>query len=352
VSLRGVSAALGAAVLFGLSAPLAKLLVAGTGPLMLAALLYLGAGLGLAVVSLFGAQRRSVDTTPREAPLRGADVLLLLAVIAAGGVAAPVLMLFGLGRVSAVVGSLLLNLEAPLTMLLAVGLFGEHLGRWAAAGALLVALGAGVLSYAPGGVHADGLGVVAIVLASFGWAIDNNLTQRLSLRDPVAIARTKGLAAGLFTLVLALAAGSTFPTPGLVLAAMALGVVSYGLSVALSVWAMRTLGAARQSTFFATAPFIGAVAAVPLLGEGFGLRESGAGGLMALGVCLLLAEVHEHWHVHDVLTHEHAHVHDEHHRHEHREADLGREPHAHVHSHVPLSHAHPHVSDVHHRHRH
>jgi drug/metabolite transporter (DMT)-like permease len=146
-------AALAAAALFGLSAPFAKLLLPGTGPLMLAALLYLGAGLGLAVVTLLAARQPAADATPREAPLRGADFLLLLAVIAAGGVAAPVLMLFGLARVPAVVGSLLLNLEAPLTMLLAVGLFGEHLGRRAAAGAILAALGAGILSYTPGGAR-------------------------------------------------------------------------------------------------------------------------------------------------------------------------------------------------------
>jgi len=343
--------ALAAAVLFGLSTPFAKLLLPGMGPLMLAALLYLGAGLGLSVVTLLAA-RPAADTTARETPLRGADLPLLLAVIAVGGVAAPVLMLFGLAHVSAVVGSLLLNLEAPLTMLLAVGLFGEHLGRRAAAGAVLAALGAGILSYVPGDVQADWRGVLAIICACLGWAIDNNLTQRLSLRDPAAIARTKGLAAGAITLVLALMAGSTFLAPGSVFAAMALGFVSYGLSVALAVRAMRSLGAARQSAFFATAPFIGALAAVPLLGEGFGLREIAAGGLMALGVFLLLAEVHEHWHVHELLEHEHAHVHDEHHRHGHREAELGREPHAHVHAHLPLSHAHPHMSDVHHRHRH
>ena len=206
-------AALAAAILFGLGAPFAKLLLPGTGPLMLAALLYLGAGLGLAVVTLLAARQPSEGATPREAPLRGADFLLLVAVIAAGGVAAPVLMLFGLARVSAVVGSLLLNLEAPLTMLLAIGLFGEHIGRRAAAGAILATLGAGILSYAPGDVQADWRGVMAVVFACLGWAIDNNLTQRLSLRDPLAIARTKGLAAGAFTLLLAVTAGSTFPAP-------------------------------------------------------------------------------------------------------------------------------------------
>ena len=344
-------AALVAAVLFGASTPFAKLLLPGTGPLLLAALLYLGAGLGLAVVTLL-ATRGSTDATPREARLRGADVPLLIAIVAAGGVAAPVLLLVGLARVPAVLGSLLLNLEAPLTMLLAVGVFGEHLGRRAVGGAVLAVLGAGILSYAPGAGQADWHGVAAVVLACFGWAIDNNLTQRLSLRDPIAIARTKGLAAGTVTLVLALTTGAALPAPWLVLAAMAVGFVSYGLSVVLAVQAMRALGAARQSAFFATAPFVGAVAAVPLLAEGFGLREIAAGGVMALGVVLLLAEVHEHQHAHEPLRHEHAHVHDEHHRHEHGEDDLGHEPHAHVHAHPPLSHAHAHVSDVHHRHRH
>ena len=137
-----------------------------------------------------------------------------------------------------------------------------------------------------------------------------------------------------------------------VFAAMALGFVSYGVSVALAVRAMRALGAARQSAFFATAPFIGALAAVPILGEGFRPGAITAGSLMVLGVVLLITEVHQHWHEHELLEHEHEHIHDEHHLHEHAETGLGAEPHAHAHVHPPLSHAHPHVSDVHHRHRH
>jgi drug/metabolite transporter (DMT)-like permease len=348
----GMAAALAAAALFGLSLPFAKLLLPATGPLMLAALLYLGAGLGLTVVKLLVAPRPAGNAPAREAPLRRADLLLLSAVILVGGVAGPVLMLFGVTRVSAVVGSLLLNLEAPLTILLAVGFFGEHLGRRAMSGALLASLGAAILSYAPGDVRMDVRGVVAVILACLCWAIDNNLTQRLSLRDPATIARTKGLAAGALTLALALAAGSTFPPWRSVVAAMALGVVSYGLSVVLAVRAMRALGAARQTAFFATAPFIGAVAAVPLLGERLGPGEIAAGGVMALGTGLLLTERHRHWHVHEPVVHEHAHVHDEHHRHAHREDETSREPHAHAHEHAPLGHAHPHVSDVHHRHRH
>jgi drug/metabolite transporter (DMT)-like permease len=350
--LKGATSALAAAVFFGLSAPLAKLLLPGTGPLLLAGLLYLGAGLGLAAVGTLVRGQAAPDAKPREARLRGADFLLLLAIIAAGGVAAPVLMLFGLGRVSAVVGSLLLNLEAPFTILLAVVVFGEHLGRRAAAGAILVALGAATLSYLPSEVRADWRGVVAIILACLAWAIDNNLTQRLSLRDPAAIARTKGLGAGAFILALALATGSTLPAARWLFAAVAVGFVSYGLSVVLAVRAMRILGAARQAAFFAMAPFVGAVAAVPLVGEGLGLRELAAGGLMALGVVLLTTERHMHWHVHESLEHEHAHVHDEHHRREDDEGVGVDESHAHRHIHRPQAHAHPHVSDIHHRHRH
>jgi drug/metabolite transporter (DMT)-like permease len=354
IDMRGVTAAVAAAVLFGLSAPLAKPLLRETGPLMLAALLYLGGGLGLAFVSLLTGRSAAGENAPREAPLRGADFLLVVSVVAVGGIAAPVLLLVGLARLSAVAGSLLLNLEAPLTMLLAVGVFGEHLGPRAAAGAGLTVLGALVLSLAPGDARSDWLGVGAVALACLGWAIDNNLTQRLSLRDPMAIARTKGLGAGMFTLVLALASGAPFPPVGTVFAAMVLGFASYGISVVLAIRAMRSLGAARHAVIFSSAPFIGALAAVPILGERFGFRETAASGLMLLGVASLLAEVHQHWHDHELLEHEHAHVHDAHHRHGHGdpEPELERVPHAHPHTHLPLSHAHPHVSDIHHRHGH
>jgi drug/metabolite transporter (DMT)-like permease len=344
---RDVAASLGAAALFGLSAPFAKLLLSDAEPLALAPLLYLGAGIGLTLGAF-----RARPSVGREAPLRGTDAWLLAAMILAGGVAAPVLLLVGLTHVSAVVGSLLLNLEAPLTIVVAIGLLGEHLDGRAAAGAALVAVGAGIFAYAPSDMQADWKGVVAIALACLCWAIDNNLTQRLSLRDPIAIARAKGLGAGTASLALALLAGASFPRPVVVAAALGLGFVSYGVSVALAAWAMRSLGAARHSALFATAPFMGSLAAVPILGERFGSWEAGAGAVMAIGVILLLTEAHEHWHAHPATRHEHAHVHDEHHQHEHPEGWDGGEPHAHVHEHAPLSHAHRHVSDAHHRHRH
>jgi drug/metabolite transporter (DMT)-like permease len=348
--LSGAANALAAAVLFGMSAPVAKMLLAGTGPLLLAGLLYLGAGIGVLVVGWLRGGAGASRT--REAQLRGADFAFLAAIVAAGGVAAPVLMLFGLQRVSAVVGSLLLNLEAPFTILLAVVLFGEHLGRREMLGAVLVALGAAFLTYAPGDLRADLAGAVAILIACLGWAVDNTLTQRLSVRDPVALVRTKGLAAGVITVALALGCGTELPPVPYIVGGLALGFASYGLSVVLAVRALRSLGAARHAAFFATAPFVGAVAAVPLLGETFGMREAAVGGVMAVGVALLLTERHAHWHLHEPLKHEHAHVHDEHHQHQHAPSELGGEPHSHVHVHQPLPHTHPHVSDVHHRHKH
>jgi len=214
-----------------------------------------------------------------------------------------------------VVGSLLLNLEAPFTMLLAVAVFGEHLGRREVGGATLVVVGAALLGMVPGDIKADGLGMAALAGACLSWAIDNNLTQSLSLRDPVAVARAKTLGAGILSLALSAVGGSAIPTTPRIAAALAVGFVSYGLSIVLAVEALRRLGAAREAAFFATAPFIGAAVAVPVLGEALGIREVVAAGVMASGLVVLLREEHGHLHIHEPLEHDHRHVHDEHHQH-------------------------------------
>jgi len=338
----GVAAALMAAALFGVGTPIAKLLLPGTGPLLLAGLLYLGAGIGLSVLGL-------VRRAPREAPLRRSDLPLLAGVVLAGGVAAPVLLLLGLEQLPAVDASLLLNLEAPFTVLLAVALFGEHLGARSLVATVLIVLGGAVLSGGSTDLGGRWLGSALVIAACVGWAVDNNLTQRLSLRDPVAITLVKTLAAGTINLTLALATGHPLPAWSRLTAALALGTVSYGASIALAVHAMRLLGAARQAALFAVAPFAGALAAVPLLGERL---EPVAAALMAAGVVLLARERHEHEHAHEPLEHDHLHVHDEHHAHEHAGNVALVEPHSHPHRHERLSHAHPHVSDAHHRHGH
>ncbi|HEY0133056.1 MAG TPA: EamA family transporter [Nannocystis sp.] len=334
-----------AALSFGVSAPLAKLLLAEVSPQLLAGLLYLGAGAGLLLYRL-------VRPGTREAPLTRADLPPLLGVVALGGVAGPLLLLLGLARVSGTAGALLLNLEAPLTIVLAAVLFGEHLGRRATLATICVLLGAVVLRVTPGEVVVDSLGVAAIAAACLCWALDNNLTQRLSLKDPFQIVRIKCLAAGAFNTALAFVLGASFPGPRFVALAMALGVLSYGVSVVLDAYALRLHGAAREAAYFATAPFVGAAAAVPLLGDSLGIAELGAMALMAAGVVLLMRERHAHEHVHEPMEHEHLHVHDEHHQHEHTANDLPGEPHAHPHRHPKIIHDHPHVPDVHHRHQH
>lgn len=344
----GALCGLGAAALFGVSAPLAKILLPNTGPLLLAGLLYLGGGLGVLAASLV--RRRGQGG--REAQLRKADLANLLGIIALGGIAGPVLMLYGLERVSGVAGSLLLNLEAPFTMVLAVVFFKEHLGVRGMLAALLVVGGAAILGYSPDELRAQSTGVLAIAGACLSWAIDNNLTQRLSLRDPIVVVRIKALGAGSCTLAIALVTGERFPRMEILAPALVVGVACYGISIVLDMYALRILGAAREAAFFATAPFLGALAAMPLLGERPGPSRLASGALMAAGVFLLVRERHGHLHEHDEMEHDHAHVHDDHHRHEHDGSELAGEPHAHSHRHPLLVHDHPHLPDLHHRHGH
>ena len=276
-----------AAALFGVSAPISKRLLGGVSPQVLAGLLYLGAGLAL---TLYRALRPAV------------------------------LMLFGLQRTSAVTSSLLLNLEAPFTIALAVLVFREHLGRYAAGAMALILAGAAILRLQPGAHRADTPGVLLLAGACAAWALDNNLTQRLSLRDPFALVRVKTLAAGSFNLALGLLIAGRMPSPRVTMAALALGSVSYGASVVLN--------------------------------ERPGWSDGLAMAVMAAGVALLLRERHGHGHAHEALDHAHAHVHDEHHQHAHGPDDPAGEPHAHTHHHAPLAHDHAHTPDAHHRHRH
>jgi drug/metabolite transporter (DMT)-like permease len=349
--LTGATCGIAAALTFGVSTPLTKLLVRDVPPLVLASLLYLGAGLGLSVLRVLPALRADRRTS-REAPLRGADRGLLAGVIVSGGIVGPLLMLFGLGRVSGVAASLLLNLEAPFSILLAVVLFSEHLGARVAVSACLIVLGAAVLNAAPGSLAVDLFGMLAIAGACLSWALDNNLTQRLSLRDPVAVGRIKGLTAGGSMLVVAVILRQPLPGVPTTAAALLLGAISYGASVVLDVVALRLLGAAREAAFFATAPFAGAVAAVFLLGERWEMSEMCATLVMAAGVILLFREHHAHWHTHEEMEHEHVHIHDAHHEHEHDPGAALHEAHSHHHRHASLTHAHPHVPDAHHRHSH
>src|SRR5437016_2964240 len=345
----GAPLAIASAALFGASTPFAKLLLGdGISPWLLAGLLYLGSGVGLSIIHL---GRRAVGLASGEAPLRRPDMPWLALVVVSGGVIGPVLLMIGLTTTPASSTALLLNLESLATMVIAWVVFRENVDRRLLAGAAAILAGAVLLSWQGGPERVD-WGAAAIAGACLAWGLDNNLTRRLSAADPVQIALIKGLVAGAVNLVLALFAGAQLPSVAVIGGAAIVGFVGYGVSLVLFVLGLRHLGAARTGTYFATAPFIGAVVAIALLGDAVTLQLVFAGLLMAVGLYLHLAESHEHEHRHDSFEHEHRHTHDEHHRPGHMPGDPSGEPHTHRHRHMPLVHKHPHYPDLHHRHTH
>jgi drug/metabolite transporter (DMT)-like permease len=341
----GVSSALGAALLFGIGTPFAKLLLGPVDPWLSAGLLYLGSGLGLALVQVW--RQRSKGHTGH---LSHAETGWLAGAILTGGVVAPVLLMWGLSRMPASSAALLLNAEGTLTALLAWFVFRESFDRRIAIGMALIVLGSIVLTWSSDASFNSMFPMLAVLGACLGWAIDNNLTRKVALADATFIAMIKGLAAGTVNITLAWLLGATQPPPSILLAAGAIGFLSYGLSLVLFVVALRHLGTARTGAYFSIAPFVGAVVAIPLLGESLSIQFGVAALLMAAGVWLHLTEQHEHWHTHEELEHEHEHIHDDHHQHAHSPPIIGA--HTHKHRHEALTHSHPHYPDVHHRHDH
>jgi drug/metabolite transporter (DMT)-like permease len=345
---RGILAALGAATLFGLSTPIAKMLVGEISPLLLAGLLYSGSGIGLTILL---AVRASVLRRASIVRPRGADWMWLLGAIAVGGAVGPYLLMYGLRLTDSASASLILNLEGVFTALLAWFAFKENFDRRIAAGMALIVAGGAVLSMGSA-LRASGIvGPLAIIGACLAWAIDNNLTRKVSINDAMLVACIKGLIAGPISVALALRYGARLPAGGLLLRAGLLGFVGYGLSLTLFVLALRSLGTARTGAYFSLAPFIGAALAV-VLGAPLTPTLIVAGLFMAAGVWLHLTESHGHRHRHSPLEHEHSHVHDAHHQHQHDSNWHGEEPHSHAHRHEPIEHAHPHYPDIHHRHDH
>jgi drug/metabolite transporter (DMT)-like permease len=306
-------------------------------------LLYAGSGIGLGFWACIAKKKLG---------LRRADVPWLGGAILAGGVAGPVLLMVGLASTSAASASLLLNLEGVFTALLAWFAFKENFDRRIAIGMALIVAGGAVLAFQPGTVQSVHGGALAVAAACLAWALDNNLTRKVSAGDAVTIAAIKGLSAGAVNLALAFAFGAQWP--GLAKAGMAaaVGLFGYGISLVLFVVALRGLGAARTGAYFSTAPFAGVLLAIAVLGESPPALFWIAAGLMVAGVWLHVSERHEHEHVHEPMEHEHRHLHDEHHRHEHDAAWDGKQPHTHRHRHGRLVQTHTHYPEIHHRHRH
>ena len=339
----GVAAALAAAALFGAGTPMAKQLLGTVDPWLLAGLLYLGSGVGLALWRLL--------TRAEPVKLPADQRVWLAGAVFAGGVLGPLLLMFGLSRMPASGASLLLNAEGVFTALLAWFVFKENFDRRIAFGMVAIVAGALVLSWPGEARISEAWPALVVLCACAAWAVDNNLTRKVALADATWVASIKGLVAGSVNLALGLIVGASLPPVPWLAGALILGLGAYGVSLTLFVVALRYLGTARTGAYFSVAPFFGAALAVAWLGEPVTPGLLMAGALMAAGVWLHLTERHDHAHAHDAEEHDHDHEHDEHHQHEHAEGPVaGR--HSHPHRHEPLTHAHAHFPDAHHRHSH
>ena len=342
-ALRGGLWALLAAALFGISTPLVQRAGVGLGAFGTAALLYAGAA-AMGMLS-----RRPIE---REARLARGDLPRLLAMAGFGAVVGPVALAWGLQHTSGTSASLMLTLEALFTAVLAWRLYHEAIGArvWMAMALLLSGAAVLVLDQGRSG-GAQLWGLLAVLLATAAWGVDNTLSRALAERDPGQVVLAKALLGAAATGVLAVVSGESMPAFGAALALFAIGASGYGLSLRFYLLAQRAFGAARAGSVFAFAPFIGAALAVALGDRSAGALMALGSGLMLAGVLLHLAESHAHEHEHEALEHEHAHRHDDgHHDHVHDTMPAGE--HSHRHPHRPLRHVHPHVPDAHHAHRH
>lgn len=356
-----IAAALAAAALFGATTPAAKRLVGDVSPWLLAALLYLGSGLGLLTIALPVAWLRkgrglgSLLVVPK-----GVEWVWLLGASLFGGMLAPVLLMFGLVGSPGGYASLFLNLEGVFTVLLAWFVFRETVDRRIALGMACIVVGGVLLGWK--GEWQQGGGALApvflLVGACLAWAIDNNLSRKLSGQSPLFTVIFKSLTAGGTNLALAMVheSGNVFGSFSLWPFALVTGFLGYGVSLLLFMHSLRHLGTARTSAYFSMAPFVGALGSLLVLDESLGRWFWGAAALMATGVFMHVSEHHEHEHLHPDEEHTHVHAHDEHHQHPHAEGEavesIHSGTHVHRHRHRSLRHSHPHFPDEHHLHTH
>ncbi len=326
---------------FGLTTPIVEWAGRGVGPLATAALLYAGACVSGVLLRL---------VTPSSGPRLQLPRVTLVALL--GAAVAPTLLAWGLQRTGAITGSLLLNMEAAFTVVLALVFYREPIGRRVAV-ALSAMLVAGVLltADAAGTAAWNAVGALSIVGATLAWALDNSLTRPLTEHDPLSVVATKALVGAALTGGLALVRNEPWPGGGAAFVLLACGATGYGLSLRLYLLAQRRIGAARTASIFALAPFVGAAVAWVLGSRSGGGLTAVAAGLFAVGIFLHASERHRHSHRHEHIEHEHAHRHDDgHHDHAHDRPIAGE--HTHLHSHDAVEHDHEHAPDVHHAHGH
>ena len=333
--------ALLAALFFGASAPLSKLLLGEVSPVLMAAFLYLGSGTGISLVKL----SQKMTSNPKEAGIRRPDVGWLAGAIIAGGILAPIVLMVSLQVTPASTASLLLNFEGVATTLIALVFFRELISRRAFAAILVITLASIFLSTDFKSGFGFSLGALGILVACTLWGLDNNFTRNISAKDPLTIVAWKGLVAGTFSLLLGLFLGQQLPAFRAILGILLLGFISYGLSTMLFIYSMRGLGASRTSALYGTAPLAGVILSILIFHDPITWSFLLAAVLMVAGALILSSEEHAHFHIHMPVVHEHRHMHDEFHDH-----DAARVTHSHEHEHPRAEHEHGHMPDIHHRH--
>jgi len=335
-----------AAACYGVSSPLSELLLKELSPVFMAALLYLGAGLGMlavkAVTNMKKQEKKEARITKKEFPFVLGMIVL--------DIAAPILLMLGLTMTNSATVSLLNNFEIVTTSVIALAIFKETIGRRLWIAITLITLSSILLSACDLGNLSFSIGAVFTLLACVCWGFENNCTRMLSLKDPLQIVIIKGLGSGTGAMLIAAATKTLSANMLYILFALLLGFLAYGLSIYFYILAQRELGAARTSAYYAIAPFIGVGLSFVIFRQGITSSFVLALAVMILGTYFAAFEKHKHVHHHTQIEHEHRHNHtDGHHNHSH---DYPVTEHSHSHTHEALTHEHPHTPDMHHTHPH
>ncbi len=239
-----------AATLYAINAPMSKLLLIEIPSTMMAGLLYLGAGIGMYILEKMNKNKDELPLTQKELPYIIAMVIL--------DIAAPIFLMIGLTRGSAANASLLNNFEIVVTSLIAFFIFQEAIRKRLWIAIVLVTISSILLSFEDMSSLQFSWGSLFILLACVCWGFENNCTRMLSYKNPAQIVIIKGFGSGFGALVLSLMIGERFSHMGYIILALLIGFVAFGLSIYFYIYAQRTLGAAKTSTYYALSPFIGA----------------------------------------------------------------------------------------------
>ncbi|MDF2820487.1 MAG: conserved rane protein of unknown function [Clostridiales bacterium] len=336
-----------AATLYGISAPISKLLLIKIPPTLMAALLYLGAGIGMLTVNIIKvlSKKRRIEAkmTKNELPYIVSMIIL--------DIGAPIFLMLGLSKTISANASLLNNFEIVATSLVALFVFKEAIGKRMWIAISLITLSSIVLSVKDFSSFSFSIGSIYVIIACLCWGFENNCTRMLSLKDPLQIVVVKGLGSGIGSLIISIMLKEYSNNILYIFFALLLGFVAYGLSIFFYIKAQRVLGAARTSTYYATAPFIGVLISWIWLHESITASFLIALAIMIIGAYFAVTENHKHIHIHAEDSHEHKHSHDDdHHNHIHIPEVEGEHSHEHIHD--AIEHKHTHTPDLHHRHTH